>query len=126
MEVTYDNYFSEDKTSILNDESITLEDESTGQIIGICLIFIRNNRTKIELSHILINEEYRGKGYGNILMKKSIDYCKSIGISNIFLYVKKDNHVALNLYKKHGFVIEYETKFLDSQELDHYKMNYVE
>lgn len=52
---------------------------------------------------VAIKEEQRGKGYGNILLEKSIEYLKLREISNVYLKVDSENLSAINLYKKFGF-----------------------
>lgn len=57
----------------------------------------------IELNNIIVRNEYRGRGYGALLMDfliKCADFLKS---EKIFLEVKEDNLIAQNLYKKYGF-----------------------
>jgi ribosomal protein S18 acetylase RimI-like enzyme len=54
-----------------------------------------------ELRFLLVLKEYRGKGYGNLLMKYSLAVDKKI--SRYFLWVNIENNEAINLYKKIGF-----------------------
>lgn len=54
---------------------------------------------------IWINPEFRGNGYGTILMSKLCDEMQARNTQIVRLTVAKDNEVALNLYKKIGFTI---------------------
>lgn len=54
---------------------------------------------------IWVNPEFRGYGYGTILMKKLCDEMKTKHTKMVGLTVAKDNYAALNLYKKIGFRI---------------------
>ncbi len=57
----------------------------------------------IELNNIAIHENYRGKGYGKLLLQFLIECGKVFKSEKIFLEVKEDNLIAQKLYKKHGF-----------------------
>lgn len=72
---------------------------SSNELVG--YIFIKTNkREKGFISPLWVSKKYRNKGIGKKLLKDAIDKYEAID-----LVVKKDNKVALNLYKKYGFVI---------------------
>ena len=50
-----------------------------------------------------ILEEYRGKGYGEILIKYLISFCNEKNITDIHIRVDKKNYKAISLYYKIGF-----------------------
>lgn len=56
---------------------------------------------------VMILPEYRGRGYANIMLKLALDKCKQRPVR---LYVSKENEVAINLYKRNGFITECETE----------------
>ncbi len=51
-----------------------------------------------------IQNEFQGKGIGYLFLKHVLDDLKNKHISTAKLYVSNDNHRAINLYKKCGFV----------------------
>ena len=54
----------------------------------------------LEITDVLIYEEYRGKGYS----KELINYIfKNVKYNKIILEVSVNNHIAISLYKKYGF-----------------------
>lgn len=53
----------------------------------------------------VIWEEYRGKGYGSVLLEDTLTEAKKIGFNLVKLKVYEQNMRAFNLYKKHGFTI---------------------
>lgn len=54
-----------------------------------------------------VDKNYRGIGIGEILLQSLINWAKTTHkIENINLTVHSDNHPALALYKKLGFVVE--------------------
>lgn len=69
-------------------------------IVGTSWLTVDGRRTYIH--HFGIHKEYQGKGLSNLLLKKTLEVAKSIGLQ-IKLEVHKDNEIALNLYKKVGF-----------------------
>ena len=81
----------------------TLEDE--GKIIG--HIILRNpgdNKEKIRLGFIIVDNNIRGKGYGKLLIKEAIKYSKEkLGAKEINLGVFTNNENALQCYKSVGF-----------------------
>jgi ribosomal protein S18 acetylase RimI-like enzyme len=67
-----------------------------------------NNEPHISLWGFLIKEEYRGKGYSKILMKKVLEYLsEKVGI--VDLQVMENNIPAVNLYKSFGLETYYNT-----------------
>ena len=50
--------------------------------------------------NIGINNEYRGKGAGEELLKYLIKKVKEKNVSKIFLEVREENHIAVKLYEK--------------------------
>lgn len=56
------------------------------------------------ITNIAVDEEYKGKSIGNYLLMGLIKQAINNGIYKITLEVRKSNQVAINLYKKHGFI----------------------
>ncbi len=48
---------------------------------------------------------YWGKGIGKWMVDESINFCKVISLSKLYLNVLKSNNRAIGLYKKKGFCI---------------------
>lgn len=59
---------------------------------------------EVHITNIAVHPEYRGFGYGNILMKDMINCAKTAKMSSMTLEVRVGNTAAINLYKKFGFV----------------------
>lgn len=58
------------------------------------------------LLKIIIDKNYRHKGYGKILLNHLIDYCRKNNVYKIFLEVRSDNNIAKSFYKSLGFQLE--------------------
>lgn len=83
------------------------------KIIGVSE-FIRNfdNYSNIYLYGFFILPTYQGKGYGSMLMERSIEYLKRNAIDYISLTVNPNNFKAIKFYLKNKFV---KTKFLKNE-----------
>jgi len=57
----------------------------------------------IELNNIAIHKNFRGRGFGKLLLQFLIECGKVFESEKIFLEVKEDNLIAQKLYKKYGF-----------------------
>lgn len=59
-------------------------------------------------SHILnlaVHPDYRNKGIGTELLKKTLDYIRNRGVKKVVLEVREGNVAAQNLYSKLGFKV---------------------
>jgi ribosomal-protein-alanine N-acetyltransferase len=56
-----------------------------------------------DIIDIEISPEFRGKGYGSILLNQFIMDMRARSVAEITLEVRVDNAVAIGLYKKFGF-----------------------
>lgn len=60
---------------------------------------------RFEIVNIFVTETYRNKKIGSKMLEHLIKLGEKQNIKNITLEVKKDNIVAINLYKKYNFEI---------------------
>ncbi|MGN0159705.1 MAG: GNAT family N-acetyltransferase [Brotaphodocola sp.] len=74
------------------------------QTLGSCQTSVLSD-TAVCLHHVEILPQFRGCGYGTILIQQLILALKEQGFSKIILQVSGDNSAALALYKKQGFRI---------------------
>ncbi len=72
--------------------------------IGIAAINARYNDT-CQIGSVYLDKLYRGKGYGALLLSEHIKKLFKM-YKRIVLFVKKNNKIAYNLYKKLGFVVK--------------------
>ena len=70
--------------------------------IGYC--FFRYLVDEAEILSLEIKSKYRNKGFGLLLFKKVELYFADKKICKCFLEVNKNNNLAINFYKKIGFV----------------------
>lgn len=60
---------------------------------------------RAELIDIIIDEQFRKRGYGSKLLKSVIDDAILQNCDNITLEVREDNYSAINLYKRYNFEV---------------------
>lgn len=58
------------------------------------------------ITNVAVKKEYRGKGVGSKIIGAFIDIAKEKEMIGITLEVRVSNHIAKNLYKKNGFIME--------------------
>ena len=58
------------------------------------------------IAEVYVNRDCRREGLGEKLVKRFIDYCKTIGLKGAWLHVYADNEEAQKLYRKFGFAID--------------------
>lgn len=52
---------------------------------------------------IIVDKDFRGKGFGNIIMNKLHQKAKEFGANRVRLTILKENYNAINLYNKLGY-----------------------
>jgi RimJ/RimL family protein N-acetyltransferase len=78
-----------------------IQNSSTGDDIGIVQIIIRNLTAELRIK--VIPSNLRGKGLGSQALELLIENVRSSELLYIYLYVRRDNQAAINLYRKYGF-----------------------
>lgn len=86
-------------TSNLDVVRVLLKDDKM-----IAYIIYRINNGESELFKICVDEFYRRKGYGAILMDDFINYARQNNVDTINLEVRGDNTTAISFYKQYGFI----------------------
>jgi len=61
------------------------------------------DETSIELERIYVIKKYQGKGLGEFLLKKSIEFAREKSKKYLWLGVWKKNKKAIKFYEKNGF-----------------------
>jgi len=80
--------------------------KENGQAMGYGQIIF--NKGVYTIVNLGILDKYRQQGYGEMLVKYLIELCRKNSIKNIYIRVDKNNHKAISLYSKIGFV-EYQS-----------------
>ena len=98
----------EDFELILNDTSTILfaiieEEKMIGFMNIQCFYSVWSHGKVFFLDDFFIEENFRGKGYGEKALKDLQEYAKKIGLIRIQLMAENTNPKAIEFYKKHKF-----------------------
>lgn len=74
--------------------------ESEDRIVAFCKVDISEMQGKID--YLIALKEYRGKGYGDILMNWAMELFKQCNVDQIEVKVADGNN-AIKFYEKYGF-----------------------
>lgn len=77
-----------------------------GEIICIVEYMQIFNKKTLFLYGISTLKKYRHKGYANFILTETEKILKDYGYNEIELTVAPENEIAINLYKKHGYIQE--------------------
>ena len=103
------NAFTEDLIKkLIRENLLFLKLEKNGikkQLIGF-VITIKDRKDRANIINFLIDPKHQHKGYGSILLNRTIQKIKEFNnIRSIVLNVQVNNLAAINLYKKFNFQI---------------------
>ena len=78
--------------------------------IGLTQILIVDSSAELRIK--IIQSDLRSKGFGSQALQILIEEIKSRGLSSVYLFVRRDNQTAINLYRKFGFEFVPNTDFM--------------
>lgn len=104
------------RTEIIGDKFFILKEK--GEIAGIISLILFCD-TSAEVRDFYIKPRFRGKGYGDTLLKYLIGWAKKNRLRMVFA---KSLKYSLNLFKKHGFKQEGKLKDFFVKGIDVYFM----
>ena len=64
-------------------------------------VFIGNTKDKGFITDLVVNKKYRKLGFGNMLLDSAMHKYHGVDLT-----VRKNNSIAIDMYKKHGFVVD--------------------
>jgi diamine N-acetyltransferase len=96
----YDKHIHDD-----NERRFVIDvDEQFAGIIELVNINFIHRTAEIQM---IIKQDFQGFGFAEIAMAKGMDYAFNIlNMHKLYLYVDAENHKALHIYKKLGFIQE--------------------
>ncbi|MGL5145933.1 MAG: GNAT family N-acetyltransferase, partial [Plesiomonas shigelloides] len=83
--------------------------EIDGEVVGHATLEVLCNPRRKHVAHLgmAVSEDYQGIGVGSALLGAVMELAHQwLAVRRIELEVYTDNHAAIKLYKRHGFVIE--------------------
>lgn len=75
--------------------------------IGGCALSIREEDCG-HFSYFAVAPDFRGNGIGSCIIDFAVKYFKNMGLRKMRLHVHKNNSDAIRLYKRKGFVYEFD------------------
>ncbi len=78
----------------------------TGEVLGYVVLLVRgsDNDRRAFIGDVIIEEQYRGQGYGKQIMELVEREVLNMGLKKIGLHVFGFNNAAIQLYIKMGYV----------------------
>ena len=100
-------YFNKRTSECIKNHVVTflLKNKKNNEYFGYTHIDYEKDSNKNWLG-IYLHELYRGKKLGNLLLNYTLNSCN---LNTIYLAVDTDNEIAIKLYKKNNFIIDYTT-----------------
>jgi mycothiol synthase len=96
-----------DDPNILDDDAIVLEEASSGEIVGFCLIDVHRRDGVVgdhgEIGMVGVRPDRQGTGLGRQLLRAGATYLRGIGVPGVGLAVNGRNEGALALYEAEGY-----------------------
>jgi GNAT superfamily N-acetyltransferase len=80
--------------------TVSLEGHIEGSII---IDGIHAKDKGAHLRWFIVSDKLRGKGAGNLLIQKAIDFCRNKQYGHVYLWTFGGLHAARHLYEKYGF-----------------------
>ena len=73
-----------------------------GQVIG--MVGVQNQKESVaEIRRLRVHPEFRRKGVGSLLMKKSVQFCIDHGYLKVILDTRVEREPAIKMFEKLGF-----------------------
>lgn len=95
------------KARLVNEESVVFLAVEGSNPVGFVQLYPTFSSVSMMRSWVLndlyVKEQFRGKGAGEKLIHKAIQFAKDTGAKGIMLETGKENHNAQRLYEKIGF-----------------------
>lgn len=96
-------HFEEELIKPYSRTLLLTDDETDEKIAGYVVFWVLGDESQI--LNVAVDPDYRGRGYGRLLVLRAIHLARLENISNIRLEVRKSNTVAIALYQALGFDI---------------------
>jgi GNAT superfamily N-acetyltransferase len=95
--------------SILTDAALgrlfvlRIDGEVAGMANALITVSTAEGGRVLLLEDVIVSREYRGGGHGRRLVEHVLDWAREQGMTRVTLLADRDNHAALDFYRKLGF-----------------------
>lgn len=80
-------------------------DAENGEAVGHIWFHVNEAKKSAFLYDIMVEEGFRGKGYGKAALHELEVRLREMGIGQVALHVFADNNLAISLYSKQGYYV---------------------
>lgn len=78
------------------------KDKESESMLAYCITTISEDREG-EIDSIYVLEKYRGRGFGDMLIKRSLEWMDEKGVNKKTVRVSAGNQKAVSFYERYGF-----------------------
>ena len=93
---------SNPKHHLIGDDGEVLIAELRFVVVGCCALTPHGTQS-VELSKMAVEEEYRGQGIGEQLLRRAIEWTRANGFGRLYLETSYKLPAAIRLYERCGF-----------------------
>lgn len=76
--------------------------ETDGEIVG-SIGIVRDSNSTAQLRWFLVHPDHRGRGLGQELLNRALQFSRDCGFKSVFLWTVSDLKIAAHLYQRAGF-----------------------
>ncbi|WP_321422878.1 GNAT family N-acetyltransferase [uncultured Methanobacterium sp.] len=105
----YENFTFSERSKTLLKKSLggemhigMLKDKESEIMLAYCITTISEDREG-EIDSIYVLEKYRGRGFGDMLIKRSLEWMDEIGVKKKTVKVSAGNQKSVSFYERYGF-----------------------
>lgn len=95
---------------------IAVDEDKDDEVVGMIVAELRIDpfgTSEGYIKQVFLKEDYRGKGIGELLVKKAMEHLQKIKVEKVKVNIKEKAKEAANLYSKMHFKKVYEVLELD-------------
>jgi ribosomal protein S18 acetylase RimI-like enzyme len=108
--LSFETYVMEGLSAFARDYDVAKDKiwicEHNGKMTG-CLV-AQHRSEQVQLRYFIFLPEYRGIGLGKYLMQEFVNFMQEKGITQAYLWTTSDQHAAIALYTRYGFILSEE------------------
>lgn len=78
--------------------------EMDGEIVGYMGLWVEGDQAHI--AKVTVHEDYRRRGIGSALLRHLLDHALRLGLTRVYLEVRRSNVAAQQMYRRFGFHFE--------------------
>jgi ribosomal-protein-alanine N-acetyltransferase len=95
-------FLGEIQNAPISHPCVAVRGEGAGErLVGYVVFWVIEG--EVQINNIAVRPEYRGKGLGEALLRRTLDLARSLGGQYVVLEVRVSNQAAVGLYRKLGF-----------------------